>query len=239
MAKPWLALTWTNPHIGAGQGLAPHATRDTCAPTDLPTEHTRTEWGEAAQTGDRGVPTYRVTVGQAGSSHALDVAAALGVEGAILERARSYLGDAAMQVEDMLASVEAQLLRAERARAEAEEAAAEAERRRAEADLIRRDLEKERRAVERTVRSEFQREVQGYREQVKTAMRQLRKERTEAQGERASSGVVPHHETSVLVTPWCFRNRALVALPLREWSGTGRRVRSCSVDDSSLRVGES
>ena len=107
--------------------------------------------------GDR-VPTYRLTVGQAGSSHALDVAAALGVEGDILERARSYLGHAAMQVEDMLASVEAQLLRAERARVEAEEAE-EAEQQRARADLIRRDLEKERRGIERTVRSEFQREA--------------------------------------------------------------------------------
>ena len=139
--------------------------------------------------GDENRPTYRVTVGQAGSSHALDVAAALGVEEAILTRARSYLGDAAMHVEDMLSSVEAQLLAAERARTAAEAAAEEAERHRAVAEADRKELEKERRHVERTVRSEFQREVHGYREQVKATMRQLRTEATEAQVERARQRV--------------------------------------------------
>ncbi len=139
--------------------------------------------------GDQNRPTYRVTVGQAGSSHALDVAAALGVERAILDRARSYLGDAAMHVEDMLASVESQLLGAERARAEAVAAAEEAERHRAVAEAERKQLEKERRSVERAVRSEFQREVQGYREQVKTTMRRLRREASEAEAERARGRV--------------------------------------------------
>jgi DNA mismatch repair protein MutS2 len=139
--------------------------------------------------GDENRPTYRVTVGQAGSSHALDVAAALGVEPAILTRARSYLGDAAMHVEDMLSSVESQLLTAERARKKAEAAAEEAEGERAAAELVRRELDKERRHVERTVRSEFQREVQGYREQVKTTIRQLRKEGSDAFAERARQQV--------------------------------------------------
>lgn len=72
-------------------------------------------------------PTYRLTIGIPGRSNALAIASRLGLEGALVERARSMMAREDAQVEDLLAGIHreraasaAELARMEELRADAE-----------------------------------------------------------------------------------------------------------------------
>ncbi len=134
---------------------------------------------------DAGRPTYRLTVGRPGSSHAIDVAARVGLPADILARAREHLDPTAASVEGMLAGLEGEVARAREAReaAVADRAAAEAElvAVRTERDALRR----RKRELEKDLKVAFDKEVQGYRDSVRGALRQMRSAETEAAAERA------------------------------------------------------
>lgn len=133
----------------------------------------------------QGVPTYRLTVGRPGSSHAIDVAAAMGLPEDVLARAREHLDPTAASVEGMLSGLEAEAIRARNARDEAladrAAAAAELEVVRAERD----ELKRRRKTLEKDLRAEFDAEVRGYRDAVRSALRQMKREQSEAAAERA------------------------------------------------------
>jgi DNA mismatch repair protein MutS2 len=140
----------------------------------------RVEFDEGA-----GAPTYRVSVGRPGSSHALDIAARVGLGDQVLKLARSFLGQTAADVEKLLSGLESETAQARDAREEAikdrEEAAAELAQALAERD----ELKRRSRSLESDLRAEFEREVRGYRDSVRGAMKQLRERADEASAERA------------------------------------------------------
>jgi DNA mismatch repair protein MutS2 len=66
-------------------------------------------------------PTYRLIIGTPGKSNAFEIALRLGLEAAIVDRARRLLTTDTRRTEDMLASLEAQRIQAERELAQARE----------------------------------------------------------------------------------------------------------------------
>lgn len=56
---------------------------------------------------DAGRPTYRLRIGRPGRSHGLEIAAAMGIPGDVLERARELLGGEHLRLEHWLARIEA------------------------------------------------------------------------------------------------------------------------------------
>ena len=132
-----------------------------------------------------GRPTYRLTVGKPGSSHALDVAARVGLPPDILALAREYLDPTTADVEDMLAGLEGELNAARAARRDAD---ADREAAHAELEAVRRErdeLQRRERGLERELRAGFEQEVRGYRASVRGAMRELMRKQDTAAGERA------------------------------------------------------
>lgn len=132
-----------------------------------------------------GRPTYQLTLGRPGSSHALDVAVRMGMDKRILERATELLDPTAANVEELLSGLERELSEARAARNEAETLRASAETELASAETERRTLETRLKSAERDVRAEFEKEVQGYRATVRGVLRQLGKEKNQAAAERA------------------------------------------------------
>ncbi len=134
---------------------------------------------------DAGRPTYRLTVGRPGSSHAIDVAAQVGLPQAIIDHARQLLDPTAASVEGMLSGLEGEVVKAReaRAKAEADRLAAADELRgvRAERDALRR----KQRDLEKDLKAAFDVEVRGYRDAVRGALKQMREAATEAAAERA------------------------------------------------------
>ena len=134
---------------------------------------------------DAGRPTYRLTVGRPGSSHAIDVAARVGLPADILARAREHLDPTAASVEGMLSGLEGEVARAREARqaaaADRATAAAELQAVRAERDALKR----RQRELERDIKVAFDGEVRGYRDTVRAALKQMREAATEAAAERA------------------------------------------------------
>ncbi|HZS34020.1 MAG TPA: Smr/MutS family protein [Methylomirabilota bacterium] len=107
---------------------------------------------------DRLEPTFRLEYGRPGPSHALAIAARLGMPPAVVDRARAHVGEQSRRLETLLATLEARVRdtdarAAETARREAQAAAALAEARRtaeeagAEAARLRREAEADARAL--------------------------------------------------------------------------------------------
>ena len=134
---------------------------------------------------DAGRPTYRLTVGKPGSSHALDVAARVGLPSEILVLAREYLDPNTADVEDLLAGLETELNAAREARRSADEdrqaAQGELEEVRAERDR----LQRRERDLQRELRAKFEQEVRGYRASVRGALREIKQRDDVASAERA------------------------------------------------------
>ena len=135
--------------------------------------------------GRQGLPTYRLSLGDAGSSHALDVAHQLGLEPGIVQAARGFLAPTAAEVEELLSSLEAEHRAAAQDRQEAAEALRRAENELRKARRSGEALERSRRSLERDLRAEFEHEVQTYRDNVRASLRQIRSERSEEAVERA------------------------------------------------------
>lgn len=65
-------------------------------------------------------PTYKLSIGHAGKSHAFAIAERLGLAPGVIERARSHLSEQEREVEDLLGNVEESRLLAEKDREEAQ-----------------------------------------------------------------------------------------------------------------------
>ncbi len=132
-----------------------------------------------------GKPTYHLEMDRAGGSHALDVAAQVGLEASILDRARSYLDPGAASLEALLSRLEGEVQAARAARD-----AAEADRRQGESELSalqteRDELLRRSRDLERELRAEFNAEVEGYRATVRGALKQMEEAQSVEAAERA------------------------------------------------------
>ena len=139
---------------------------------------------------DAGRPTYRLTVGRPGSSHAIDVAARVGLPAAIVAHAQRLLDPTAASVEGMLSGLEGEVVRAREARdaaqADRAKAALELEGVRAERDALRR----RQRELEKTLKAAFDQEVRGYRDAVRGGPQADARGRDGAGGR---AGAAAHH----------------------------------------------
>ncbi len=118
-------------------------------------------------------PTYHLTIGLPGRSNAFAIAARLGLEKSIIDEAKTMVGEADLQVEQLLDEIHRQreTVRAERARAEAARRDAEEH----ERALARRmeHIEDERRQILETARAEAQKELDALREELGEMKRTL------------------------------------------------------------------
>ncbi|MCL6635284.1 MAG: endonuclease MutS2 [Peptococcaceae bacterium] len=119
-------------------------------------------------------PTYRLLVGRPGRSNAFEIARRLGLPEGIVERARSFLTEDQVRVEDLLLALE-------KARQEAEAEREAAAALRAEADQLRRTYEeRERELAGRTeailakAQEEAEKLVRAARTEAEAAIRELR-----------------------------------------------------------------
>jgi DNA mismatch repair protein MutS2 len=167
-----LALALLEHWLGAGATVVvtTHFSRvKTLAYRDARVENAQVEFDR-----DELKPTYRLVMGQPGSSQALYIARRLGVPTALVERAREFLGDAATSVDDVIQRLNA----VEREVAEGREAiarerlrlAAEAERlqQAEQAFLRRRTLERQ------EERQRWQQSLQELRRRADEAIRAVR-----------------------------------------------------------------
>lgn len=134
--------------------------------------------GRAEFDDELGRPTFRIAYGRPGSSHALDVAARVGLPAAVLEAARHYLGPTSVQVEELLAGLETANAKAREERETARRLREELEAQRERLNRSQTELEAKRKTVERDLRVAFDREVKAYRDRVRAAFSQLDRERT-------------------------------------------------------------
>ncbi|MEE2827887.1 MAG: Smr/MutS family protein [Myxococcota bacterium] len=133
----------------------------------------------------QGVPTYRVSVGRPGSSHALDIAARVGLEASIIETARGFLDRTSADVEKLLGGLETELEAARCARSAAEEERALVSEELAAARATRAELRRRSSSIQQELRGDFEREVRGYRDAVRAALKQIEKGRDTASVEQA------------------------------------------------------
>jgi DNA mismatch repair protein MutS2 len=112
-------------------------------------------------------PTYRLTIGLPGRSNALAIAARLGLEGALVERARATMAREDAQVEDLLAAIhrEREVSAQDLKRADELRADAEKYRDRLAAEL--REFEQQREDAWRTAREELEAEFREARGQLR------------------------------------------------------------------------
>jgi DNA mismatch repair protein MutS2 len=110
-------------------------------------------------------PTYRLQIGLPGRSNALAIASRLGLDPAIITRARSFLSSETEQVEDLLASIAR-----EREVAASEQQHAQALR--AEAEQVRNQLQEELAEVER----EREQRLQAFERELDDELRSLRQD---------------------------------------------------------------
>ena len=118
-------------------------------------------------------PTYRLSIGIPGRSNALAIAARLGLNDAIIARARNMADIASETMEQMLTDIQSERKTAtdERFHLSMERAAAEAERRKlqdrvADLDVERAELERDRVRVINEARAEAQKQVQQLRSEL-------------------------------------------------------------------------
>lgn len=112
-------------------------------------------------------PTYRLLIGVPGRSNALAIAERLGLPGAIVGRARSYLTPQEVQVDELLGQIKDERDAAEAARATAVAEQHEAEEVRRSAQETLREAERARIAARETALSELEGELTGIREELR------------------------------------------------------------------------
>lgn len=133
-------------------------------------------------------PTYRLAVGLPGTSHGLEIAARLGIPPAIVERARSFMGESEAEIEALLTD-----LKARRDRTAELERGLAAEKVEVEAIAARlgeegRVLREERRVWEREKAEEAQRYLDDSRALVEALVRDLKEKGAVGESVRESRG---------------------------------------------------
>ncbi|HET7573374.1 MAG TPA: Smr/MutS family protein [Gaiellaceae bacterium] len=129
-------------------------------------------------------PLYRIAVGRAGTSRALQIAERLGLDPAVVADARSRVDPARARSEQLLAEAESAERRAAEALAAAEEREREAERSLAEAQGRERELREEIDAVRASAETERRRAVEAVERELADARRELRTLRDEIRSAR-------------------------------------------------------
>jgi DNA mismatch repair protein MutS2 len=136
-------------------------------------------------------PTYRLLVGLPGKSSALDIAARLGLEPSIVDKARSLLHPADAEAAALIAGLHQERSEMERQVAEMEAQKQELEKRR---EQLERQFQQERRAKLRELDSRLDDTLRQYAKTWEQSLEELRKQAAPAKivtrGERKATGLV-------------------------------------------------
>jgi len=119
------------------------------------------------------LPTYELTIGLPGRSNALAIARRLGLQWPVLERAKNWLSESDLQMEDMLAEIRVAREEAVAARAAAEDSRRTAEQAEHELQTRLAAIEAERRAILNQARQQAEAELEAVREEIRRLRRQL------------------------------------------------------------------
>lgn len=119
-------------------------------------------------------PTYRLLIGVPGRSNAFAIAARLGLDPTLIERAKQHVDQESKQVENMIASLESNRKHAEEDRVLAEKYRREAERLRESLDQERARFEQEKKKLLHKVGEEARLAVQKAKEQSEEIIQELR-----------------------------------------------------------------
>src|SRR5690554_6480392 len=125
-------------------------------------------------------PTYRLIIGTPGKSNAFEIALRLGLEAAIVDRARRLLTTDTRRTEDMLASLEAQRIQAERELAQAREEREQAQQLRKDYQERLAKLEQQREKLLEQARQKSNDLLRNARYQAEELLAELRKAQTRA-----------------------------------------------------------
>ncbi|HLI05023.1 MAG TPA: endonuclease MutS2 [Ktedonobacteraceae bacterium] len=115
-------------------------------------------------------PTYRLSIGLPGRSNALAIANRLGLDKRIIERAREFLGNAGVRMENLLEGLQSERKAAEDERFRLSMERAEAEYQRKQLEAERHKLEEERVRILNEARAQARREL----DEVQTALAKLK-----------------------------------------------------------------
>jgi DNA mismatch repair protein MutS2 len=116
---------------------------------------TKPEFAAAAVQYRNGRPTYRLVAGAAGESHALDIAARVGLPAALLDRATALLGDQELELGRLIAALAGEREKVAALQEEAASARDDALRRSAEVARREEELKSRARALEQQASAKF------------------------------------------------------------------------------------
>ncbi len=182
-------------------------------------------------------PTYRLEIGLPGRSNALAIAARLGLDRAIIERARSFLSEETEQIEDLLQSI-----------AHEREAAAAEHR---EAQVLREAAEQTRVRLQdelRTLQREREQRLQAFEQELEGELRNIRQELRRLRDDTRSVSLtrewLQQAEERVKATGRLLEERRQARrqeaptppMPRPVQSGDRVRVRSVNLDGEVLSV---
>ena len=120
-------------------------------------------------------PTYRLEIGVAGSSNAIEIARGLGLDERVVEAARGYLSEEKVTFEQVLQRAELARFRAEETLASVASAKAEYEQKLALVEAEREKLEKQREMLSKNARAEARRVVAEAEERAEEIIAELKK----------------------------------------------------------------
>ena len=129
-------------------------------------------------------PTYRLVVGQPGASHALRIAARLGLPPEVLEQAERLVDADAVEMEGLLARLTTSLRKAEADAAEARRQRERAEQQREELQQRLQEVKQERKEALRRAVEEAQGLVENTRREMEKALQEARRAGADAQSTR-------------------------------------------------------
>jgi DNA mismatch repair protein MutS2 len=144
-------------------------------------------------------PTYRLTVGMPGRSYALAIAARMGLDVAVLERARVLLPVSAKQMETMLEELQREQVAVAALKRQAEDALREANAARTAVEARLATVEQEREALLEEARREIQARAAALRAEVEEAERSLRAAQAAAVGGAFSPALAAARERAAQV----------------------------------------
>ena len=129
-------------------------------------------------------PTYKLLIGVPGKSNAFAISGRLGIPKEVIDRAKEFVSDDSVKLEDVISGLEMSRRKAEADQVKAESMARSARQMKEKAEREEREMQQRRSKIVQEARIEAQRIIESAREESQKVMKEL----------RAISGSAPIHE---------------------------------------------